>query len=413
MKIAPSTSGNVPLSRNRDFALLWTGQALSSLGSQTGGIAYPLLALALTHSPAKAGVVAFALSLPYTLFVLPAGVIADRVDRKRLMLASDVGRALAVASLVVAHAFGHLTFAQLAIVAFVEGTFRPFFNIAQFGAIRQVVPPPQIPEAIARDESRMFGAMVAGPPLGGVLYGVGRILPFLVDALSYAFSLASLLAMRTPFQEARVEPRGRLREELQAGARFLWAQPFLRTCALMFAVSNVAASALFFLVIVVAREQGLSSATIGVLLAASGVVGLAGSFAAPPLQRRLPVRLAVIVPQWTAIALVPFLVQPNAYLLFAAALPFTFLSPLLNSVVIGYRTAITPPALQGRVNSAARFVAMLVSPLGPLAAGALLEATSARATVVVVTVWLLTVAAATSLSGSIRAAPSLAALQPD
>jgi predicted MFS family arabinose efflux permease len=413
VKISPSTPDSVPLSRNRDFVLLWTGQALSSLGSQAAGIAYPLLALALTHSPAKAGVVAFASSLPYTLFVLPAGVVADRVDRKRLMLVSDVGRALAVASLVVAHLAGHLTFAQLAIVAFVEGTFHPFFNIAQFGAIRQVVPPPQIPEAIARDQSRMFGAMVAGPPLGGLLYGIGRILPFVVDALSYAFSLASLLAMRTPFQEARVEPRARLRTELAAGARFLWAQPFLRSCAVMFAVSNVAAGALFFLVIVVAREQGLSSATIGVLLAAGGVVGLAGSLVAPRLQRLLPARLAVIVPQWTAVALVPFIVWPNAYVLFAASLPFTFLSPLLNSVVIGYRTAITPPALQGRVNSAARFVAMIAAPLGPLGAGLLLEATSARATVAVATVWLLAVAAATSLSGSIRAAPSLAALQPD
>jgi MFS family permease len=413
VKISPSTTGSAPLSRNRDFVLLWTGQALSSLGSQAGGIAYPLLALALTHSPAKAGVVAFASSLPYTLFVLPAGVVADRVDRKRLMLVSDVGRALAVASLVVVHVAGHLTFAQLAIVAFVEGTFHPFFNIAQFGAIRQVVPPPQIPEAIARDQSRMFGAMVAGPPLGGLLYGIGRILPFLVDALSYAFSLASLLAMRTPFQEARVVERGRLRTELAAGARFLWAQPFLRSCALMFAVSNVAAGALFFLVIVVAREQGLPSATIGVLLAAGGAVGLAGSLVAPRLQRLLPARLAVIVPQWTALALVPFLVRPDAYVLFAASLPFTFLSPLLNSVVIGYRTAITPPALQGRVNSAARFVAMIATPLGPLGAGTLLEATSARATVAVATVWLLAVAAATSLSGSIRAAPSLAALQRD
>src|SRR5919204_6092281 len=112
----------VPLRRNRDFVLLQAGQLLSALGSATTAIAYPLLVLALTHSPAQAGVVGFARIVPWALFGFLAGVAADRFNRKRLMLAADVVRAAAVLSIVLALAVDALTVAQIAAVAFVEGT---------------------------------------------------------------------------------------------------------------------------------------------------------------------------------------------------------------------------------------------------------------------------------------------------
>lgn len=399
-----------PLSRNRDFVLLWTGQALSSLGGQMSAVAYPLLVLALTHSAAKAGIVGFAASVPYTLFVLPAGVFVDRWNRRRVMVAADLGRAAALGVLVVALATGRPSYLLVAAVAFVESTLFAFFNIAETGAVRQVVPAPQLPEAIARDGARIYGTIVAGPPLGGLLFGLSRLLPFLADAVSYSFSIVTLLAMRTPFQQERAEPRRRLREELREGFEALWGNAFLRSCALMFAASNGAGSGIFLATIVIARRQGFSPGEVGVLLSVIGAVGVLGSLAAPWLQRVLSVRSVVVGSQWVSVGLLAFVVHPDVWLLLVGYVPWALAVPTLNSVVIGYRIAITPDRLVGRVNSVARFVAQAVSPLGPLAAGLLLDAVSARTTIALFALWLMGLGIWTSLNGAIRNAPSLAEL---
>jgi fucose permease len=229
-----------PLRHNRDFVLLEIGQVLSNLGTELTLIAYPLLILSLTHSPAKAGLVGFARFVPYVLFVIPAGVAVDRANRKRLMILCDIGRALALAWIVIALAGGWLTFAQVLVVAFVEGTLLAFFNLAELGAIGQVVPPARLGEAVAVEQARVFGTTLAGPPLGGALFGLTRALPFLGDAISYALSVVSLAFMRTPFQETRTEPSAHWRTEVAEGFRWLWRSAFLRTCALIFSGTNLA-----------------------------------------------------------------------------------------------------------------------------------------------------------------------------
>src|SRR3954470_10500938 len=194
------------LARNRDFLMLQAGQLLSTFGSQSSGVAFPLLALALTHSPAKAGVVAFASVLPYPLLMLPAGFVVDRIDRKRVMVACDVGRAFAVGSLAIALATGHGSYAHLVVVAFLGTSFFAFFNLAESGAVRAVVPRAQIPEAMAWEQSRLSVGVLAGPPVGGLLFGVARALPFVVDALSYVASTISIVAIRRHFEEERARP---------------------------------------------------------------------------------------------------------------------------------------------------------------------------------------------------------------
>src|SRR5215218_9793458 len=109
-----------PLRRNRDFVLLWSGQVVSTLGTRASGVAFPLLVLQLTGSPSRAGLVAFAQTLPFVLLFLPGGAVVDRHDRKRLLLASDAGRALAFVSLVAAIALDHVWLAHILGVAFVE-----------------------------------------------------------------------------------------------------------------------------------------------------------------------------------------------------------------------------------------------------------------------------------------------------
>src|SRR5439155_24233460 len=119
------------LYRNRDFMLLWSGQVVSSIGSRVSMIAFPLLVLSLTGSPAKAGVVGFAASLPFLLFMLPAGGLVDRLDRKRMMIACDMGRALALASIAVVLWIGHLSTWQITAVAFIDGALFIGFSLAE------------------------------------------------------------------------------------------------------------------------------------------------------------------------------------------------------------------------------------------------------------------------------------------
>jgi len=172
------------LARNHDFMLLWSGEALSQLGSQASTVAFPLLVLTLTGSAAKAGIVGLAKWLPLAVMALPAGVLADRLDRKRLMIACDAGRALLLASIPIALAVGQPPFAQVAGVAFLDGCLFTVTYVAERGALRHVVPAEQLPAAVAQNEARAFAANILGPPLGGLLFAAARGLPFLADAVS-------------------------------------------------------------------------------------------------------------------------------------------------------------------------------------------------------------------------------------
>ena len=404
------SSSPTPLRHNRDFVLLQSGQALSTIGTAASQIAYPLLVLALTHSPARAGVVGFANIVPYALFGLLAGVAADRWNRKRVMISMDLLRVLAMASIVVALSLGDLTFAQIAVASFVEGTAFVFFNIAEVGALRSVVPPRQLPDAAAAEQARMSAVLLAGPPLGATLFGIGRSLPFLADALSYTFSIVSLLWMRTPFQEARERDTAPLRAQIREGIAFLWSHAYLRTSGLIFAGDNFIFQGLFLVVIVVSKQHGLSNWTIGVMIAVFGGSSLLGSLAAPRVAKALTIRQIMLVNQWGNALFLVYLAAPSPYVLFASVMPVAFLSPSLNSVVIGYRTAVTPDHLVGRVSSVARNIALLAMPLGPLAAGLLLGAYSSRVTVLVFGGLCIALALASTVSPSIRRPPSLAEL---
>jgi MFS family permease len=383
--------------------LLQGGQLLSSLGSQTTSIAYPLLVLAMTGSAAKAGAVAFARTLPTALFALPAGVAADRWNRKWLMIGADGVRVVAIGSLAVALLVDDVAFWAIMVVAFVEGAGTAVFTAARAGALRAVVPPSQLPAAVSTQTGREAAVGVVGPPLGGALFGLGRAIPFLVDGVSYAFSSLSLLIMRTPFQEER--EGGRLR--LVEGFRFLWSQPFLRTCALLFGLANFLGPGLLLAVVVIGTQQGLSSGAVGLLVAAFGACVLLGSFLSPLVRRLLPVRSVLVLELWTWLGCAAFLVRPDVYVLTVGMLPTALAIPSTDSVVHGYRIAMTPDRLLGRAESVRTTISLAIAPLGPLAAGALLGAVSARATIAVFAAFALVLAVWGTLSPSIRAAPRL------
>jgi hypothetical protein len=400
-------NAHVQLWRNREFVLLESGRLLSTAGTASTGIAYPLLVLALTSSPAKAGLVGFARLAPYALLALPAGVAADRWNRKSLMIGADVVRALMLAGLAVAVQLDHAGWPLIAAIAFAEGAGAVVFGVAQAGALRAIVPRRQLPAAVGAQRARSAAVDLAGPPLGGALFAVGRALPFAVDSASYAFSIASLAAIRTPFQEERELESTRLRSQVAEGFRFLWRQPFIRATTFLYALLNVTIPALLLVVIVVGRREGLSSSEIGGLVAAFGAALLAGALLSPLLRRRLSVRAIILLELWTALGSGLFLVWPTIWVLVAGMLPQAIVIPATDSVVVGYRVAVTPDRLLGRVESVRSNLARLIDPLGPLAAGLLLSATSARVTVAFFVGWSGALLAWGMASPAIRAAPSL------
>ncbi len=154
--------------------LLWSGQLISVLGSRISQISLPLLILALTRSPAQAGTVAALLGLPYLLFGLLAGVLIDRWDRKRTMLACEAINGTATATIPLALWTGHFSMPQLYLVALVTGTAFVFFNVAEIAALPSIVTAGQLPVAVGQNQATFSVGGVVGPPLAGLLFQLAR-----------------------------------------------------------------------------------------------------------------------------------------------------------------------------------------------------------------------------------------------
>ena len=402
------TRGRRPLRSNRDFVLLESGLLLSSVGTSLTTVAYPLLTIEVTHSAAKAGLVTFARLLPFTAFSLLAGLAADRWRRKRLMIGADAVRLAAMGAFAAALLVGAVPFWSILLVGLVEGTASAFFLAADAGALRSVVPTPQLPAAAATREARRSLVRLGGPPLGGALYGVGRAIPFAANAVSYLFSTLALLAMRTPFEETRDHDPAPLRVQFAEGFRFIWEHAFLRTTAFLYGAGNLLTTALFLLIVLIGEREGLTPSEIGLLSAAVGVGTLVGSLASPLARKLLSVRAILLLELWTWPAAWAFVIWPHAWVLGIWALLFGIAAPVTDSVVVGYRLAMTPNRLVGRVESVRTTISLVASPLGPLLAGWLLEATGPRPTVAIFAAGGLALLLWGALSGSVRAAPSLA-----
>lgn len=391
-----------PLRANREFWLVWFGQASSALGSQSAGIAMPLLVLALTGSPVQAGLVGFVGTGSAVVLLLPAGVLADRADRRALMRWCDAGRLAAMAGLALGLALGRPSLLALLGVALVNGSLTALFVAAHSGALRQVVARPELPTAVARSQASRQAAVVGGPPLGGLLFAVARPLPFLVDAASYLVSFLTITAIRIPLQGRRdpQEPREPIRRRLFDGLRWLFAEPFLRPAVLFVTVFMFVQPALVLTVIVRAGSYGASPTQIGVIFALSGVGGVAGALVAPRIQRRWPpgaVLLTVGVVWAAAIALLTTTTQPIPLGAVLAALGFVI--PATNTIVVAYQMGVTPDRLQGQVYASMNVVTNSAAPLGSLAGGFLLAAVGSTGSLLALTA--VTVAAVVAASTSI------------
>ncbi|HEX5497351.1 MAG TPA: MFS transporter [Mycobacteriales bacterium] len=402
-----------PLWRNRDFMLLWGSQAVSTVGVRASAMAYPLLVLAITGSPAKAGVVGFAQTLPYVLFYLPAGALVDRWDRRRVMLACDAGRAVAIGSIAVAVVLDRATLVQIALAAFTEGSFFVFFQLSESAALPRVVHRSQLSGALARNQAREYGAELAGQPLGALLFGFGHMLPFLFDALSYVVSFGCVSLVRAAFQEERQRSRASLWAEVREGLGWLFRQRFLVYLVVLIGATNVVFSALPLVMIVRARRLGASPALIGAMFVFLGVGAVLGSLVAPWVQRHLAGRTVIAGSLWSwavGLAALPLLGDPVP--LGAVVATTSVVGPAFNVLVASYRYALAPDRLQARSQSAARLVTWGTIPLGNLAGGFLLESVGPVPSFVVLAALMLAIALAATATPTIRRAPDVATLQP-
>lgn len=264
--------------------LLWSGQVISSLGTQVSQLAFPLFILFLTHSPVQAGLAGALRALPYLIFSLPAGALIDRWDRKHVMILCDSGRALALASIPLALAFGILTVAQLYLVSFLEGTLFVFFNIAEVACLPRVVIREQLPAANAQNLATEGITSLVGPPLSGILYSIASTLPFLADAVSYVVSVLSLFFIKTKFQGERVVAPHSLWIEIKEGLSWLWHHPIIRFMAILTGGNNLISAGFILVIIVLAQHMHASPFTIGLIFAIGGIGGILGAIIAPPFR---------------------------------------------------------------------------------------------------------------------------------
>jgi MFS family permease len=372
----PTAAAVVPLRRNRDFRLLWSGAALSQFGTMVSTTAYPLLILAMTGSPAWAGAVAAAGQLPNLAVQLPAGVLVDRWNRKTVMIGCDAIRSAVLGIVALLLATGRLHVAYLLLVAFVEGTCTVLYRLAEVGAVRNVVPAAQYASALAANQVRVFGAAFLGRPAGGFLFAVARYWPFAVDAISYAVSLVTVVFTRGTFQTSRPVPAGRrnIWREAFEGLAWLLRQPYLRAVNLVVPVATLVLQVLPLVVVVIATQRGVSPAWIGVILLGFSIGGVAGSLAAAWLRRNLSLRMVVLGSPWLwALCCGVAAAVPVPAVLIGTMAGVGFANAAWNVVVDAFQLALIPDHLLGRVNASIRLVAYSAGTVGPIAIGLLLE----------------------------------------
>jgi MFS family permease len=360
--------------RNRDFMLLWSGQLVSNIGSQVSLLAFPLLVLAITRSPAQAGLVGAARSLPFAILCLPAGALVDRWDRKKVMLICDTGRALALGSIPVALWLGHLTMIQLCLVAALEGTLFTFFSLSEAACLPRVVPKEQLPAATAQNQAIDSTSWTLGPFLGGFLYGLGRSVPFLTDAISYVCSVLSILFMRARFQEERTEEPRKIWQDIVEGLLFLWRDPLLRFLALL--TWGLITPVIGFTLIIITLAQNLhaTSFEIGILFASGGAGSILGSLLTDPLQKRFTFGQLMIGAAWVwAVSWLALAIAPNLWILGIANGASFIIVPIYTSIQFSYRLITIPDNLQGRVQSVYRLLSFGSQPLGLAITGILIQ----------------------------------------
>ncbi|MER5636534.1 MFS transporter [Kitasatospora sp. NPDC002227] len=389
-----------PLRRNLRFQGLWAGAAASAVAVRIAEVAYPLVILAMTGSPALAGLAGAVQATMALLTLLPGGLVADRGDRRLVLLVTEAGRALALASLPLALTLHRLTLWHLLVVSALLGVGQAVSSPVRLLALRSVVPAEQLRQALAQEGVRANGAELLGPPLAGLLFGLGRALPYGAAAAGFLLSALSVLAVPFEARSAASATRSRAAGGLWAGVRYLRGDPAFRTILLLVTATTTVSAAVPLILLVSLRAQGVSPHLIGLALSGAAVGGLAGTALTKPLHRRLSPRALILTVSWLFAAELVLLGAPigatGAFLVSAADMLGVPALVVMVDLLVFQRV---PDAVRGRVMAATSAAFALGAPVGGLLGGALLQRLGPPATAGALSALLVLLALAPATAG--------------
>jgi MFS family permease len=404
---APATPSHNAF-RQPDFVKLWTAATISLFGTQVTFIAIPVIAVLFLNATAfEVALIGTLEFLPFLLFTLPAGVWVDRLPRRRILIVGDLGRAVMLATIPVAYVFGVLTIWQIFVVAFVNGVFTVFFDIADQSYLPTVLEREGLVDGNAKLQASVSTAMVVGQPLGGGIVALVTA-PFAIalDAVSYVVSALLIFTIRRRERADRagppvaaeevltVPPAGRsiateavagqaepsrtarpgLRQEVAEGLRFVLAHRYLRSIAATTGSANLFSNIAFAVFPVFAyRDLGLTPEVVGLIGGGFGAGALLGAFTASRIADRVGVGRAIVGSAFLAAPatlLVPLASRETALLLMGGGgLLSGWANVIYNVNQVSLRQAITPEPMLGRMNATMRFIVWGTIPIGQVVGG--------------------------------------------
>lgn len=355
------------------FRKVWFASTASNVGDGIVLAALPLLAVRFSHDPVAVSGMAVAAALPWLLFGLLAGVFVDRTDRKRMMVAVDVARAVIMSAIAAGVVSGTVALPTLYLAVFLLGVCETLFDTAA----QAVIPALVSMGDLERANGRLFGAQIVanqfiGPPLGGLLFGVAVALPFTVDAASFGLSAAIVATIGGSFRPKSTVARDGVAAELRRGLSWLWQHRTIRGFAIGAGVINIAYSAAMAILVLHTRANlGVGDTGFGLLLASAAIGSVAGTIIAAPVSRAIGRGHAVILSAVTIAGSLALIGLSSSVFTAGGGLAlFGVGSEIWNVVAVSYRQAVVPDELLGRVMSSYRFIAYGSMPIGAMAGGA-------------------------------------------
>ena len=377
--------------RHGDFIRLWVGQTVSEAGTQVSQLAVPTVAILLLHAtPFQIGLLTALEFLPFPVLGLIAGVYADRLKRRPLMIASDIGRMLALVTIPIAFSFGVLRIEQLYVVGLVVGVFNVFFGISYQSYLPALIERADLVEGNSKLEVSRSTAQLAGPAIAGVLIqAIGAARAVYLDAASYLVSAASLWLIRRPEPEpspGSATGRTGFWHEMWEGIQVVIGNPTLWKIAGCTATWNLGSNIAFAVeLIFIYRYLHLSPAVVGLVFAIGAVGSLLGAIAAGPIVARLGVGLTLLLSVLSGGLLMATVLaaytNPAVFLSLLFFVEFLLGAPY-NITQVSLRQAITPDRVQGRMNATMRTIVWGTIPIGSVLGGILATAIGVVPTIV-------------------------------
>jgi len=366
--------------RHGDFMRLWVGQTVSEAGTQVSQLAVPTVAILLLHAtPFQVGLLTALEFLPFPVLGLVAGVYADRLRRRPLMIISDLGRMVALATIPIAFSLGILRIEQLYVVGLVVGVFNVFFGISYQSYLPALIDRADLVEGNSKLEVSRSTAQLAGPAIAGVaIQAIGAARAIYIDAASFLVSAASLWLIRKPEPEpspGSASGRTGFWHEMWEGIQVVTGNPTLWKIAGCTATSNLGSNMAFAVeLIFFYRYLHLQPAQIGLVFAFGAIGGLLGAIASGAVVARLGVGLTLLLAILAGGLMMAAVLAGYTNAPVFLAILFFFSSLLgapYNITQVSLRQAITPDRVQGRMNATMRTIVWGTIPIGSLLGGIL------------------------------------------